>query len=78
MSWKNLALGVVWSLAIACWMGLFALKLFDPSLETWTMAVTGAAIATEIAFWVTAAVLGVTILEGRKAAFRFLSRPFGR
>jgi hypothetical protein len=77
-SWKKTALALVWGLALAGWMALVGIYLTDPSLAEWTAAVATVAVMTEIAFWVTAGVLGVTIVESRKAIWRFVTRPFRR
>lgn len=37
-----------------------------------------AALSLEVAFWVTAAVLGISLLQSRKSYIGFLSRPFRR
>ncbi|MEO9970106.1 MAG: hypothetical protein ABJG15_09845 [Hyphomonadaceae bacterium] len=78
MTWKKLVLSLVWGLAILAWAALFAYQGTDPMIKDWTIAVTGVAILTEIAFWATAAILGLTILESRKRVFGFLSRPMRR
>ncbi len=78
MAWKKLIVGGVWSAALLGWAALFIFKTTDPTIKEWTMAVTGTALLTEIAFWATAAVLGLTLWESRKAVFRTLLRPFRR
>lgn len=47
-----------------------------PDIKSWTMAVTGTAIVTEIGFWLTAALLGMGIWESRKRVFEFIAKPF--
>lgn len=76
MGWKRILLSLVWGLALAAWAGLFLVYSTDPSTKVWTIAVTGAAILTEIAFWTTAGILGISIWESRKQVFQFLTRPF--
>lgn len=79
MSAKKAVVALVWGLSAAIWVGIFVYKgVADPSLKEWTIAVTGAALSLEVAFWVTAAVLGISLLQSRKAVFSFLSRPFRR
>ena len=78
MAWKKLVLAIVWIAALASWGALAAFYFTDPSLGAWAAAVTGVAVLTEIAFWTTAAVLGITLWEGRKAIWRFVTRPFRR
>jgi len=78
MAWKKWGLGVAWCAAAIGWAALVAFYFTDPPAKAWTIAVTGAAILTEIAFWSTAAILGMTLWETRKSVFRFLMRPFRR
>lgn len=79
MTFKKSVVAVVWGLAAALWIGVFVYKFAaDPSTEQWTVAVVAGALSLEVAFWVTAAVLGISLLQSRKAFFGFLSRPFRR
>lgn len=57
-------------------MALVAFYFTDPDREAWFAAVTAFAISAELAFWVTAGVLGITVFESRKKILRFLSAPF--
>lgn len=76
---KKGIVAAVWITAVAVWVGIFAYKAFgDPALKEWTIAVTAGALTLEVAFWVTAAILGITILQSRKAVLGFLARPFRR
>ena len=79
MSVKRTLVALVWGVAAAIWIGIFVYKFAaDPSLKEWTAAVVAGALSLEVAFWVTAAVLGISLLQSRKAVFSFLSRPFRR
>jgi hypothetical protein len=70
MHLKKLLLAFVWGAAVLVWAGILAYYFAaDPSLKEWTIAVAVGAIALEIAFWTTAAVLGVTLWQSRKAVF---------
>ena len=74
---KKLIVTCVWLAVLALWIGIGAYYVAaDPAVKEWTIAVTAGAIGLEVAFWTTAAVLGVTLIESRKAVFRFLTRPF--
>jgi hypothetical protein len=76
---KKTIVALVWGLAVAVWIGIFVYKgVADPSVKEWTAAVVAGALTLEGAFWVTAAVLGISLLQSRKAFFGFLSRPFRR
>lgn len=78
MGWKKLVLALVWGIVGLGFAGLAAFYFTDPTREAWFAAVTALALMTEIAFWTTAAVLGVTILESRKKILRFVTAPFRR
>jgi hypothetical protein len=78
MKWKKAALFLVWGVALAGWLFLVGLYFTDPSRQTWFAAVTTVAIMTEIAFWITAGILGVTVFESRRAIWRFVTRRFSR
>lgn len=76
---KKSIVAAVWVIAIAVWIGIVAFKaVADPALKEWTIAVTAGALTLEVAFWVTAAILGITILQSRKAVIGFIARPFRR
>lgn len=79
MNAKKVVVAVVWGVAAAIWVGIFVYKgVADPNIKEWTAAVVAGALSLEVAFWVTAAVLGVSLLQSRKAVFGFLTRPFRR
>ncbi len=78
MAWKKVIVGAVWIVALAGYAALAVFYFTDPTRNEWIAAVTGVALLTEIAFWVTAAILGITVWESRKAIWRFLARPFRR
>jgi len=78
MTWKKLAVSLVWGLAILAWAALFTYRGTEPATRDWAIAVTGVAILTEVAFWSTAALLGLTIWESRKKVFEFLARSLRR
>jgi len=76
---KKLIVAIAWLAVLAVWVGIFGYKAAaDPSIKDWTIAVTAGALTLEAAFWITAAALGITLLQSRKAVFRFLARPFRR
>lgn len=72
MTWKKITLSIVWSLSVLAWLALIAFNFADPTMQNWVIAVTCAAIITEVAFWTTAALLGASLVESRKKVFRFL------
>jgi uncharacterized membrane protein len=76
---KKMIVALVWSLAVALWIGIFVYKsVADPTTTEWTAAVIAGALSLEVAFWVTAAVLGISLLQSRKAVLGFFTRPFRR
>jgi|GEM_PF-1632156 len=79
MALKKLVLAAVWVVAVLCWAGLFAFYFVgEPSTQSWALAVGGSAVATEVAFWTTAAVFGLSLWESRKKVIGWLARPFRR
>lgn len=79
MSVRKAIVALVWGAAAAIWVGIFVYKgVADPGVKEWTAAVVAGALSLEVAFWVTAAVLGISLLQSRKAFFGFLKRPFRR
>ena len=79
MGVKKMIVAGVWVAAAAVWAGIAVFYFAaDPDKKEWTMAVVAGAIAVEVAFWTTAAMLGLTLIDSRKAVFRFLAKPFRR
>ena len=77
MNAKKFVVVAVWLAVLALWAGIGGFYVIaEPALKEWTIAVTAGAIGLELAFWITAAMLGLTLFESRKAVLRFLSRPF--
>lgn len=78
MSWRKPVLALVWAAALAVWAGVAAFYFTEPSLKAWALAVAAGAVVTEIAFWGTAAILGVSIWRSRRTVLKWLARPFRR
>ncbi len=83
MKWKKPVLMFVWGVALVGWLGIAAVAGakflsagFEIDTRLWIAYLTGVAIVTEAAFWATAAILGVTILESRKRIFGAIFSPF--
>jgi len=77
MGMKKWIVAAVWTAAALIWAGVAIFYVAaEPDKTQWTMAVVAGVVALEIAFWTTAAVLGLSLIESRKAVFRFLTRPF--
>lgn len=71
---RKLMLIAIWVSILIVWLGLVALGFMDPTLDVWLVAVTGVAILTEIAFWTTALIFGVSLWESRKKVYAFIVR----
>ena len=76
MNNKSLYLKLIWGSVALSWAVLIGLFFFDPDIKAWTIAVTGVAIITEIGFWLTAGLLGMTMWESRKRIFAMTLKPF--
>lgn len=51
-------------LVVLAWTGVFLVwLLFSPTLTQWTLAVTAAAIVSEVAMWIGVALVGITALD---------------
>ncbi|AOT08273.1 hypothetical protein [Pseudoalteromonas luteoviolacea] len=64
---KKRVLSTVWFVVALSWLAMFAVLFTTDGKSMHITAVTIAAIATELAVWCTAAVLGVAVVDGRKA-----------
>ncbi len=78
MNKKSLSLKIIWSFVALCWLILIGLFFTDPTVATWTIGVTAVAIVTEIGFWLTAGILGLTMWESRKHMLGFAAKMFNR
>lgn len=78
MIYKKLVLALVWGAAVLTWAGLVGYYFTGPTARGWTIGVTAAVLVTEVAFWTTAAILGLSLWESRKKVFSLLKRPFRR
>ena len=77
-TWKKLALYAVAAALVLAWGGLLAGFVIGVSKTVWLVLVTAAAIATEVAFWVVAAILGISVVQARGRIWAWLRRPFSR
>ena len=51
-------------LVVLAWTGVFLVWLLSsPTLAQWTLAVTAAAIVSEVSMWIGVALLGITALD---------------
>jgi hypothetical protein len=77
-TWKKLALYAVAVVLVLAWGGLLAGFMIGVSKTVWLVLVTAAAVATEVSFWVVAAVLGISVVQARGRIWTWLRRPFKR
>ncbi|GAM98326.1 hypothetical protein U91I_01959 [alpha proteobacterium U9-1i] len=72
-----IVLSVAGAVCVAAWTAVaIAYFAFSPTLTTWTILVTIAAISLEVLFWVAAGVLGWSFLAGRRATLERLKQRF--
>jgi len=64
---KKRVLAVVWSLVGIAWLVLGSIFFLTENQTTAIVALTIVAIVTEVAFWLTALLLGIAIVDARKA-----------
>lgn len=70
---KKVAVKLLAAIVVLSWAAVAAFYfLGKPSLAQWTLAVTGAAVITEIAFWVCALMLGVSAIQRRRQLIAML------
>ena len=75
MRWKPLILTAAALAVLAAWTTVTITYFLGFGVGPWTVVVTIAALTTEAAFWVAAAVLGVTVIQARHEIWRWLTRP---
>ena len=66
MSWKKPVLIGTWSLAGLAWLAQIPVFLLISEKKTLLLSLGGAAVATELALYATAGLLGMTVIESRK------------
>jgi hypothetical protein len=77
-TWKKLALYAVALALVLAWGGLVAGFAIGVSKTVWLVLVTIAAVATEVSFWVVAAILGISVVQARGRIWAGLRRAFTR
>jgi hypothetical protein len=75
MRWKPLIFAAAGATVAAAWAAVAVTYFLGFKVGAWTVIVTIAALTTEAAFWVSAAVLGVTVIQARNDIWRWLTRP---
>lgn len=64
---KKLALSVIWSIVVLAWLIMGGALLFDIPRSTLIIYITIVAVLTETGFWLTALLLGVAMVNARRA-----------
>ncbi|KZN62004.1 hypothetical protein N473_20900 [Pseudoalteromonas luteoviolacea CPMOR-1] len=67
---KKRVLSTIWFVVAISWVVMLVVLFTTETKSMHITAVTIAAITTEVAVWCTAAVLGVAVVDGRKAIVR--------
>lgn len=67
---KKIILGVIWSVVAVCWLIAGPVFFATDSSTTAILALTVAAVITEAAFWVSALLLGIALVDARKALWK--------
>lgn len=63
---KKLVLGVIWSIVGVTWLVLGSIFFMVENQTTAIVALTSAAVVTEVAFWLSAALFGMALVDARK------------
>ena len=71
---KKLVLSVLWSVVAVTWLVLGGTFFLADNQTTAIIAITAAAIVTEVAFWLSALLLGLALVDARKALWHRLVR----
>ena len=64
---KKLILGTIWSAVALSWIILGAVFFLSEERTTAIIAVTSAAVIAEVAVWLSALILGLAMVDARKA-----------
>ncbi|MDK1286419.1 hypothetical protein [Pseudoalteromonas umbrosa] len=67
---KKRVLRTIWFVVTLSWSAIFAVLFSTETKSMHIIVVTIAAMITELAIWCTAVVLGVAVVDGRKAIIR--------
>lgn len=64
---KKRTLSIIWSVVALAWLGMAAALLLSVDKNITLTVVAVVAVITEVAFWLTALILGVAMVDARKA-----------
>ena len=78
MSKKKLLIIGMAIIVVATWIGVIAGFALDVTQATLIKLVTAAAIATEGAFWLGAAMFGLSVFQARKTVWQKITAVFRR
>lgn len=78
MGYKKLVLAVTAGVVVLAWVALGAGLILQVDKPVHITLVLVTALATEVGFWITAAVLGIAVFEARRRVWQFIKSPFVR
>lgn len=64
---KKRTLSIIWSLVALAWLGMAAVLWLSADKNITLTVVAGVAVITEVTFWLTALMMGVAMVDARKA-----------
>lgn len=67
---KKIVIGIIWSIVSITWLITGSVFFLADSQTTSIVALTAAAVVTEVAFWLTALLLGMALADARKVLWR--------
>lgn len=67
---KKTVIGIIWSIVGIAWLITGCVFFLADSRTTSIIALTAAAVVTEVSFWLTALLLGLALADARKVLWR--------
>lgn len=67
---KKTVIGIIWSIVGIAWLITGGVFFLADSRTTSIIALTAAAVVTEVSFWLTALLLGLALADARKVLWR--------
>ncbi|MEX2334686.1 MAG: hypothetical protein WD600_10540 [Pseudohongiella sp.] len=64
---KKFTLSIIWSVVVVSWLVMGGALLIDVRQDLFVTVVVVTAVLTETAFWLTAILLGVAMVDARRA-----------
>ncbi|WP_369743975.1 hypothetical protein AB8S08_05150 [Pseudidiomarina sp. PP-1MA] len=70
---KKLVLSIMWSVVVVSWLVLGSIFFLGDDETIGIIALTAAAVITEVAFWITALLFGMAMVDARKMLWHKLT-----